>query len=102
MGCSKNSFKKEGHNDVSLPQETRKIPNVTYLPKQLEKRKKKKKKERPNLAEKKKIQVVNIPNIIQFNTIQYHTIQYQKANLIKNGQNTQKKDLLFQRGHTDV
>ena len=76
MGCSKNSFKKEGHNDVSLPQETRKIPNVTYLPKQLEKRKKKKKKERPNLAEKKKIQVVNIPNIIQFNTIQYHTISY--------------------------
>ena len=58
MGCSKNSFKKEGHNDVSLPQETRKIPNVTYLPKQLEKRKKKKKKERPNLAEKKKIQVL--------------------------------------------
>ena len=41
MGCSKNNFKKEGHNDESLPQETRKISNVTYLPKQLEKRKKK-------------------------------------------------------------
>lgn len=41
MGCSKNNFKKEGHNDASLPQETRKISNVTYLTKQLEKRKKK-------------------------------------------------------------
>ena len=49
MGCSKNSFKKEGHNDVSLPQETRKIPNVTYLPKQLEKRKKKKRRKKDQI-----------------------------------------------------
>ena len=90
MRCSKNNFKKEGHNDASLPQETRKISNVTYLTKQLEKRKKKNK-ERPNLAEKKKIQGVNIPNIQTA-----HTTQYQKAkNLIKKWAEHPKKRSSF-------
>ena len=53
MGCSKNNFKKEGHNDESLPQETRKISNVTYLPKQLEKRKKKKEQRKTKFSRKK-------------------------------------------------